>query len=259
MKWHIGWMLAALAVATANAQTNSNPVDFWAATEVVMSQIGPSTMQQIQSSPALQQQYKNVLLEQHLAQEAVKRGLTERLDVQRALNVARRSVLVQALRDDLLRGVPAPTDADIAAAFPKGKEKWVLPEAYQLDVYRIAASDTPAHEAARRLANGGPVTDEALGKLVNAQAQVTRESGGWVSESQMIPAIWTALAEMKMDEVRLFPDGAQTLVIRRGDFRKARSLDLKEASPYVARDILRERSDRLWSNYIDQARSKIVK
>jgi hypothetical protein len=254
-----GWVVGLCSLLIGTGWAETNVLDFWAATEVVMGQVGPSTIEQIKKSPELQRQYERVLMEQYLAQQAVTRGLSERLDVQRALNVARRSVLVQALREDLFRSIPQATAAEISVAFPKDKDKWTLPAAYQLDVYRIAAADTPAHEAARQLATGKPVTEDGLSQLVNAQQQVTRASGVWLTEQQMTPTIWKDLALMKKDEVRLYPDGAQTLVIRRGDFRNARALDLKEASPYVARDLMRERSERVWSNYLDQARTRVLK
>ena len=253
------WMAGLCGLMAGAARAETNVMDFWAASEVVMGQIGPSTIEQIQRSPDLQRQYERVLMEPYLAQQAVTRGLSERLDVQRALNVARRSVLVQALRDDVFRGIPHPSDTEVATTFPKDKEKWTMPAAYQLDVYRIAASDADAHEVARRLANGAAVSEEAMTRIPGAQAQVLRESKTWITETQMTPAIWKALAEMKKDEVRLFPDGAQTLVVRKGDFREARALSLKEASPYVARELLRERSERAWSNYLEQARSRATK
>lgn len=245
------------ACSTAGALTNQ--VDFWAATEVVMGQISASTMEQIQRSPELLQQYQAVLVDQYLAQEAVKRGLTERLDVQRALNVARRNVLVRALREELVRQLPEPSAAELTAAYNKKREQWVVPAAYQLDVFSMAASDTAAHDAAMKLATGRPVPDADLAQLVNVRTQVLMQSGIWLTTNNMLPAIWKGLTLMKEKEVRLFPDGAQTLVVRRGPYREAKQLSLEEARPFVRADLIREKADRVWSNYLQQAREQVVK
>lgn len=250
-----GGVLVFAGAGVSGALTNQ--VDFWAATEVVMGQIGPTTMEQIKQSPELMDQYKTVLLEQALAQEAVKRGLTERLDVQRALNVARRSVLVRALRDDLIRQLPEPTENEIRSVYSKDKIRWTVPAAYQLDVFSLAASDTQAHDAAMKLATGRPVPDEDLAKLVNVQTQVLMQSGAWLTSNNMNTAIWRGLTLMKEKELRLFPDGPQTLVVRRGPFREPKLLTVQEATPFVRNELIRDRSEQAWSNYLRQVREKI--
>lgn len=256
----IACSLAGCLVLTAPfARATTNVIDFWAAAEVVMGQMGPSTIEQIQKSPELSERYDRVLVEQHLAQQAVSRGLTERLDVQRALDIARRNVLVQALRDELFRTVPRPTETEVKAEYNKDKKKWTLPEAYQADVFRIAAQDATAQEVARRLANGKPVDDENMGRLVNARAEVLRSSGAWLTARQMAPEIWQGLGEMKKDEVRVFPDGPQSLVVRKGEYRAAQAMKIEEARPYVSQELLRTRSEQVWSNYLEQAKTKALR
>jgi hypothetical protein len=239
------------------ARGDTNVLDFWAATEVVMGQMGPATLEQLRQSPELMQQYKDVQLQQHLAQEAARRGLTERLDVQRALHVARRNVLVTALREDLIRQIPPPTDSEVKNAYQKNRERWLVPAAYTMDVFSFGANDNVAREAAKKLETGRPVSDAELAALVNVQTQVLMRSGAWLTTNNMTEAIWKGLALMKEREVRLFPDGARTLVVRRGAFREPRLLTLQEAAPLIRNDILRERAERVWSNYLAEARSQI--
>ncbi len=243
-------------VIAVSAQAQQS--DFWAGAEVVMGQMGPSTIEQIRQSPELQVAYDGVLLEQYLAQESARRGLAERLDVQRALSVARRSVLVQALRDDVYRSSAAPSDADIKSAYQKDPDRWGQPAAYQLDVFRIANDDGKARAAAAKLQTGKAVNDEDLATLVAARPQVTRASGAWLVEQQLPPVIWSALREMQPDEVRLFPDSQQTLVVRKGTFRAERRRNVEEAEPFVRQELLRTKGDLLWSNYLNQARARIA-
>ncbi len=249
---------AALAMWSASVRAETNAIDFWAATEVVMGQMGPATLEQLGQSPELMQQYKDVLLQQHLAQEAARRGLTERLDVQRALSVARRNVLVTALRDELIRQIPPPTEAEIKTVYQKGRERWLLPEAYRLDVFSFVSNDNTARDAAMKLAHGRPVADADLAQLVNVQTQMLMRTGVWLTTNN-IPnqSIWKGLALMKENEVRLFPDGPGTLVVRRGPRREQKLLTIQEATPLIRSELMRERAERVWSNYLAEARGRV--
>lgn len=248
-------MLHAAAMSPASADTNV--IDFWAATEVVMGQISAATIEQLRQSPDLMRQYEDARLEQYLAQEAARRGLSERLDVQRALSIARRSVLVRALRDELIRQIPLPTEGEIKNVYQRQRDRWMTPAAYQMDVFSFGANDSAAREAAMKLATGRPVPDEELNKLVNVQTQVLMRSGIWLTTNNMTEAIWKGLALMKEKELRLFPDGARTLVVRRGAYQEPKLLTLSEATPLIRNEIMRERAERVWSNYLSEARANI--
>ena len=59
----------------------------------------------------------------HVAQEAVRQGLTERLDLSHQLQTARRTVLINAMREDILRQLPTPdmTEMQLTGSNPNNK------------------------------------------------------------------------------------------------------------------------------------------
>lgn len=248
-------MWIAMAAGSGFAQTNT--LDYWAATEVVMGMVNANTAAEIARSPNLAAQYQNVLMEQDLAQQAAQRGLAERLDVQRMLQIARRQVLVQALREDIARAIPPITEDEARAAYKKDTARWVKPAAFKLDVFAFKPDDTVAAASAQTLVTGNAVADEDLKKLVNARQTVAQTGNQWLTTNNVSAAIWTSLSEMSLNEVRVFPDGAQTLVIRRGPYSGDKQLTFEEAREYVSRELFAERAAAAWRDYVTKRRKAL--
>ena len=95
------------------ADTHQRFLDQAVASELVRGAVAGQTVNALAASPDLQRNYVISVVEQELAQEASRRGLAERLDVQRALMQARYQILLQALQQDVVRHVAQPTDAEI--------------------------------------------------------------------------------------------------------------------------------------------------
>lgn len=240
---------------TSLAQTTN--LDYWATTEVVVGMVNAGTAADVLNNPNLLAQYQNVLLEQDLAQQAAQRGLAERLDVQRMLQVSRRRVLVQALREDIARTLPPVSDADAQAAYKQDLARWVKPAAFKLDVFSINPDDAAAMASAQQLVTGVAVSDDDLKKLVSARQTVSQQGNQWLSTNQVTAAIWKSLSEMSLNEVRIFPDGAQTLVIRRGPYSGDKQLTFEEARPFVSRELAAERAAAAWRDYLAKRRKAL--
>ena len=75
-------------------------------------------------------------------------------------------------------------------------------------------------------------------------------SEAWISAGQMNSNVWSALAGMQANELRLFPDGSNTMVVRRGAFRAERPLTLEEARPQLIADLTARQAAEAWDKFL---------
>jgi hypothetical protein len=57
---------------------------------------------------------------------------------------------------------------------------------------------------------------------------------------------------MKRDELRLFPDGSNTLVIRRGAYRAPKRLRFEDVRELVKAGVRREQEEAAWRAYVKE-------
>lgn len=244
------WLTGALLTA-GFAQAQMNNMDFGVASEVVRNLMNERTAMEIQQSTNLLTNYREVALQQELAQEAVRRGLTERVDVQRTLEQYRRNVLVQALRQDFERRATPPTEEQISASFKMQTTNLVLRPAYQMDAWLVTPSDTQSLALAKSFATKKPVADETVAKIP-APRLVKADQDVWLTSGQMSSNVWAGLMGMQLGEVQLFPDSTNTMVVRRGAFRAERALTLEEAKPALTAELTARAAAATWQAHLEQ-------
>jgi hypothetical protein len=245
-------LIAALVLAagmTTRAQMRS--MDFGVAGEVVRGLTSERTGLEILQSTNLLANYRDLAIQQELSVEAVRRGLTERVDVQRTLEQYRRQVLVAALRQEIERKVTPPTEEKIAAAFKEIKPPPTLPAAYQMDAWLVPAADTQSLALVKSMAVGKPVADETVA-TIKAPRLVSQEAEAWLAQGQISTNVWNGLAQMLANEVRLFPDGSNTMAVRRGAFRAERPLTLDEARPRIVSELTAREGEAAWRKFLEE-------
>lgn len=193
---------------------------------------------------------QSLALEQEVAQEAVRRGLTERLDVQNALLTARRQILVQAVRDDIARSVPTPGEDELRTAFTANTNRWVLPPAYLLDMIPLDAENSNLMAQARAVVTGKPVADAALAPFTNLTALVTQASGRWVTTNDIPESLWVELAHMQAGEVRLFDSSGSPLLVRRGPHRDQTPLAFEQVRGQIQLELQMQKAQQAWEEYV---------
>lgn len=247
----IGLAVAVGVMTAAGALAQFRTMDFGVASEVVRGLTTERTAFEIQQSTNLLANYREVALQQELAQEAVRRGLTERVDVQRTLEAYRRQVLVQALRQDFERRTPAPTDAEIETFYKERTNDLQMPAAYQMDAWLVVPSDTQSLVLAKSFASGKPVADETV-TAIKAPRLISATQDIWLASGQMASNVWTGLMGMQLGQVQVFPDGSNTMVVRRGAFRAQRPLTLEEARPSLVAELQARKAARLWQEQLER-------
>jgi PPIC-type PPIASE domain len=230
-------------------QAQQSAIDFGVASEVVRNMMSAETSQNILASTNLMANYRNFALEQELAQEAARRGLTERIDVQRSLEDIRREVLIRALRVDITRQAETPSEEQIKSEFEKLKDQLVMPPTLKLDVYSISGSQTQAVEKAKLLLKSETNAVELLTKrgFVHVTGQLAEP---WFSSNQVSEYIWKRLSEVKAGEIESFPDGNNILVIKKLDARESRKMTLDEARSGLTRRLMAGRQNALWDEFV---------
>ena len=253
-----GWMAAAvvaLAAGAASAQIQS--LDFGVASEVVRGMMTPRNALEIQQSTNLLSNYRDLALQQELAQEAFRRGLAERIDVQRRFEAARREILIRALQEDVVRGLPTPPEDEVKKAYEARAKELILSPAYQLDVWMVANTDTATLAKARAFATGKAVADETVSVLSNNQVQVQSDDR-WFDSTTMASNVWAGLQDMQQNEVRTFPEGTNaTIVVRRGTFRGQRQLTLDEARSVIVNELATRKANEAWNEFIQKKRKTL--
>ncbi len=245
------WALSAAAIL---AQTTS--VDPAIAMELLRVASESAAVGAVRSNPDLARMYSSSLLEQELAQEAARRGLAERLDVQRAMLNARRQILIQALRADISRGAAAPTDAEVKRRFEQNRPDLKLPEAVKADLYLVDGAAPNSLETVRAA--------QAAQQIDPARLQKTRfrlvadAAQAWAARNVFPEDVWNEVRKMKKDQVRFFslPDG-NYLLVRFEDYRAERPAALEEVAEDLRNQILREHEQKLWDDYLAAQRKKL--
>lgn len=250
------YLAVALAIVAAGAQAQLRQFDFGVASEVVRGLTTERTAIEIQQSTNLLANYREVALQQALAQEAVRLGLTERVDVQRTLEQYRRQVLVQALRQDFERRAPKPTEEQIAASYKERAAELNLPPAYQIDAWLMGPGDTQSLALAKSFAAGKPVADETI-SAIRSPRLISATQDVWFVREQMSTNVWAGLIGMQLGEVRLFPDGSNTMVVRRGAFRAERPLTLDEVRPVLVNELTAKAAATQWFGHLERTAAEL--
>ncbi len=249
---------ALLLVGLAPLCVGAQRLDRGAIAEVVMGMVGPQNEREILSSTNLLAAYNNIALEQDLAKEAARRGLTEDLQFRRAMELSRRNLLIAALRNDITADLAPPTEKEIQAAFASTPARWNLPEAYRLDIYPISNTNASALNAARQLATGKPIADNnpALANFPVPPAS-TQTAGPWFSETQVTSNIWSQLKQMAKDEARLFPDGEHFVMVRLGERREKSTLTVDQVRETLAAELADQKAQSAWRAYVEARRAAL--
>ncbi|MBP7828391.1 MAG: hypothetical protein KA248_00590 [Kiritimatiellae bacterium] len=246
-------LFAAAVCAGLSLPVSAQPpaIDFGVAAELVRNMMSEQVGQNILASTNLMSNYRNYALEQEIAQEAARRGLTERIDVQRAIEETRRDILIQAVKNDVIRAARPPTDEKIARETEALSAQLVAPPALKLDVYSISGRQTQHLEWARAQLAAGEDVEARLAErgFVHVTAQ---NPDPWFTANRVAAPIWTRLTAMTNGEAEVFPDGNNYLLVRRLDARSARPMTAEESHDLVRARLLRESQEKLWSEFIEQ-------
>lgn len=255
MKRIVG-MACALTAALAVGAQAQHVLDQGVASELLRGAVANQTVGVLQSSPDFQRGYVTSVIEQDMVQEAARRGLAERIDVQRALMQARYQILIQALREDISRGAPQPADADLQAAFKKDKDRWILPEGYKLDIYAVSGLSTQGVEAVASMVRLQQV-DPAKIAAAGGRQLLASEGQQWVGEKDIVPEVWKVLPSLKVGELRQFGIQNNVWLIKRGEYRQKTNMTFEQAREYIRSEIMGQKQQAAWEGFL-QARRKAL-
>lgn len=245
----------AFAVA-ASAQQAGHFLDQAVATELLRGAVAGQAVNALAQSADMQRSYVTGVIEQELAQEAARRGLTERVDVQQAMTKARHQILLQALQQDIGRHAAQPTDAEIQASFKKEKDRWVMPEAFKLDIFAADSSNSVA-VAALKAAAGMAAPDAAALKKAGARQLVSGAGEAWVTEREIVPEVWKALPSLRVGEGRTFGVQSAVWLVRHVDSRKAGPMTFEQAREQVRGALLQANQRAEWESFVDKRRKAL--
>ncbi len=248
-------MAGAFAVA-ASAQQTGHFLDQAVATELLRGAVAGQAVNALAQSADMQRSYVTGVIEQELAQEAARRGLTERVDVQQAMTRARHQILLQALQQDIGRQAVQPTDAEIQASFKKEKDRWVMPEAFKLDIFAADSSNATA-VAALKTAAGMAAPDAAALKTAGARQLASGAGEAWVTEREIVPEVWKALPSLRVGEGRTFGVQSAVWLVRRVDARKAGPMTFEQAREQVRGALLQANQRAEWEAFVEKRRKAL--
>ena len=253
------WTTVAVAAVALAVSAQADPVHYLdqaVASELIRGAVGNQAAGALQNSPDLQKAYTASVIEQELAQEAARRGLAERLDVQRMLMQTRYQILLQALREDVARNAQAPTADEIKQAFKKEPGKWVMPEAYKLDIFAVDSSSVAGVDMLKA-ARSSSRLDAA--KLTAGGAKMVVSSAGeqWVAERDITPEDWKGISAMPQDGMGVFNVQNVVLLVKRGDHRDKKAMTLDQATGAIRNEMLQQRQQETWESFLQDHRKRL--
>ncbi|MCC5843134.1 MAG: peptidyl-prolyl cis-trans isomerase [Verrucomicrobia bacterium] len=251
----ISLLLSLLLSSFVQAQ---HVLDQMVATELLRGSTGGLAVGALQSNEDFLRQYTAGVLEQELAQEAARRGLTERMDVQRALHATRMRVLVQALQADVIRGIPAPTEEEVETVYNQQPERFRVAEALQVDLFVFDLNDNAARDFARQAVRGRKIDAATAAEVGGRQlAGVSEEGEGWVAKDAFPEEVWNALKSARSGTVHQFPLEERILLVKRHGHREERQATMEEARVKLREAMLQQRQQAVWTEFLQQRRRGI--
>lgn len=243
-------VLATLVTAPAVFAQNHS-LDQAVLTELVRGATSPMAVNALQSNPDFQRRYSAGVLEQELAQEAARRGLAERLDVQQALANARMQILIQALQADVSRKLPRPTDAEIEREFRANPETHRLLEAVKADLFVLDGTQPEALTVARQSVADQEIRGDELQK-VRFQQVALAEQDVWVAKDVFPEEIWTAVRQIPEGRVRFFRVEDNILLLKYYGHREARAATLDEVRDSIRQELSQKRFQEAWQSFLQE-------
>ena len=204
----------------------------------------------LQTNEVVQQVCRELDLQQQLAAEAVRRGISERIVVRQDIETARRSVMIAALAADIRAEAPKPEDAEARAAYASDPTVFTLPERYLLDVIQLDPENTNTMAAGRALQDSPDVGDDAFFAVVG-RVIVTQRAGGWVTRPHVAPEIWQKLPLMQEGQVMLFAIDTGTFLVRRGPYNAPAQMTYEQAYDLISQELLLRSQDEHWKAFIE--------
>ncbi|KPA13532.1 secreted protein [Candidatus Magnetomorum sp. HK-1] len=200
--------------------------------------------------------YQHLLIEQHVAQEAVRRGLTERLDVSHQLQTARRTVLINAMKEDILRQLPAPDMTEMQLYYQNHLAAYTLPDAFKLEVFELDTSNNKLMILAESMKTAKQLDRQ---KLLQAGAkQVMAESSTkWLSEKQIHKQIYLAVHDMKDHETRLVKLNSGLYFVIRLAYREKFVRPFEKVYSEILMEFKKQGAEKEWQNYLQKIKKQL--
>ena len=195
-------------------------------------------------TPELRQAIKEDLINKELiAQEATKQGLANQIDFPDQITQLKQNLLLQAFVEEHFKKDPI-TDAKMREEYDRQRK--LMGEGSNGIQYRLSqilvSNETDALDLIRRIQKG-----ELFGKLAQEYStdQGSKAQGGslgWVMQSQVIPAVATAMLALPKGGVTQTPIQTQSgwVILKLDDKRAFKIPSFEEAKPQIRQAIVQQ-------------------
>ncbi len=191
------------------------------------------------------------------AAEAARLGLHERADVQDAMQRARRQILVQAMREEHIRGIPAPADADVKAHFDANAKNFKLAEAYRITAVEWTGITAEVADRVSKMVAAGKANTNTL-VAANGKLVATGGENEWLNQNNIIPPVWEKLKTIKDGQQTYIQTNQVMVVFTRNGHRDERPATFEEAKGSAAQSLWNERRELSWRKRIEEMAKKIA-
>jgi len=232
-------------------------LDQTVATELLRGSTKNLAIGALQQDESFLRQYSASVLEQELAQEAGRRGLPERMDVRRALQVNRTRILVEALKADVVRDVTPPTAEEVEAMYEQASEQLRIAEALRVDLYVLDAEDPAANDFVSAAVDENEINGEKISEITGRQLASAENGGGWVARNSFPEGVWNELEAGKDGQVFSFPLEGNILLIKRHEYRDERQATMEEARDQLRVAMMQKRQQAKWVEFLQESHRKI--
>ena len=203
----------------------------------------------------LYQNYQQLLIEQEIAQEAVRRGLCERLDVNNQLQNARRSILFNALKEDFLRQLPSPKIEEIKRYYEMNINSFTVPEAFKIEAFELDTSNKKLMNFVKVM-NSNELLDKKL-LLQSGAKKLTNDVDSWYTKKQIHQSIYKELLKMIDNEAKIVYIEKNAILVLRINYRKKNVKAFDNVYSEIEMNFKKKQFDSEWQKYILSIKKKL--
>jgi len=211
----------------------------------------------MKNNQSLYLNYQYLLIEQEIAQEAVKLGLCERMDVIHKLQNSRRTILVNAMKEDILRKMPDPPMVELQVYYNKHLNQYTLPETFKIDVFEIDTNNDKLMGLVKNLKTSKQFD---LQELLQAGAKkiMTESKTNWFTEKQIHKKIFLALQKMKNLDMQLVKLNSSLFLVHRINYREKVVRPFKHVLNDILVKIKNAQAEAVWQDYLQNVKKRLA-
>lgn len=211
-----------------------------------------------QSPEAIERMLRTEVVRRALARQARSQSFDKRPEVAQRMEQAAEQALVAAYMNDRARpDKDFPSETEIRQAYEANKAQFTTQRQYRVSQIYVAGADKAAADKADDLHAQALRQKSGFAEIArkSSQHKASAELGGdmgWLAEASLVPAVRSALTQLKKGEISKPVAGSEGYhILMLADLRQPELLPLDKVKPLLVQNLRLRKAAELEAAYID--------